>query len=473
MHGRDSRIKNLRWLTGGNLAVKPLWFVFLLFSTRLLGPGEFGRFMVALSFVGILWAVFEGGVDLYTMRELSIDAERFKHLFSRTTSLKMALGLIMLVVVMISAAFGAVPTDMRLLVGMAGVFAILNAVMVHARYVFRAFEVMKYEALSVILEKGSVVVLCALSFLLAARAEVFMGAYLLAYLLSAGCTLWMVVRVSGPIAVTLGARSLWREVLKPALPFAFMGVFTVIYYRSGTLMLQWITGDETLVGYYNAGYRLVEAFALLPAMIVMPLYPTFARDSGDRKEIFRLVEKSLRAILSISLMIAVPLTLFQNEFTLLFFGENFGPAAPSLGIIVFTMVPVGMGWLFSYLAGAINRQRQMNYFIGAITMANLILNAALIERWGVFGAAVTTLVTEGAITISALWVVRDYMDLRPLIRIAGGAAAVATAVLSLGWFGLYPGPFSVELLEASVLLVGGFIVVGLLRPAEFRTFLGL
>jgi O-antigen/teichoic acid export membrane protein len=469
----NSRLNNLRWLTGGNLAVKPLWFLFLLFSTRALGPEEFGRFMVALSFVGIVWTLFEGGVDLYTMRALSVDAERFRHLFSLTTSLKVALGLLMAVVVMISVSLGAVPADMQLLLALATVHCILNAVMVHVRYVFRAFEIMKLEAISVIAEKLSVVVICALTFLVAARAEVFMGGYVIAYLLSAGLTLWMVVRTAGSLRPAFSLRPLWNDVLRPALPFAMMTIFTVIYYRSGTLMLQWLTGDETLVGYYNAGYRLVESFALLPSIIVMPLYATFARSAGDRKEIFRLVERSLRAVLVISLLIAVPLTLFRKEVTALFFGEKFAPAAPALGVIVLTMIPVGMGWLFSYLAGAVNRQRRMNYYIVIVTVLNLVLNAVLIGRYGVMGAAVTTLLTEGAITLSALWVVRDYMEAGPLVRIGAAAAGVTALVVALGWGGLYPGPFPVQLCEAGLLLVGGFVLAGLIRPAEIRTFLGL
>jgi O-antigen/teichoic acid export membrane protein len=252
-----------------------------------------------------------------------------------------------------------------------------------------------------------------------------------------------------------------------------MSVFTVIYYRSGTLMLQWLTGNETLVGYYNAGNRLVEAFALLPAIIVLPLYATFARSAGDRKEIFRLVERSLRALLVISLLIAVPLTLFQSQVTVLLFGEQFAPAAPSLGVIVLTMVPVGLGWLFSYLAGAVNRQRQMNYYLVSISILNLIVNAILISSYGVMGAAVTTLLTEVAITLSALWVVRDYMEAGPLLRIVAAAGAVSLLVLVLGWSGLYPGPFLVQACEVGTLLVVAFILSGLVRPAEVRSFLGV
>ena len=46
-------------------------------------------------------------------------------------------------------------------------------------------------------------------------------------------------------------------------------------------------------------------------------------------------------------------------------------------------------------------------------------------------------------------------------------------VTALGWGGFYPGPFALRLCEAGGLLVGGFVLAGLVRPAEIRTFLGL
>ncbi|MCC6396693.1 MAG: oligosaccharide flippase family protein, partial [Bacteroidetes bacterium] len=365
---RDGIVANVRLLAGANLFVKPVWFAFLLLSTRFLGPEEFGKFMFALSYVGILTYVLEGGIDVFALREISARPESLWQVFPNTLLLKCVSGVAVGVVALLSTIFTGVSREAQILIAIAVLHGILNNLLVHGRFVFRALEIMRFEAYSIVVEKGAIVLICGIALFVYPTAAVFLAAFVIAYALATSATFLMLRRQTRFSLAWTPWPTLWKAVLKPALPFALMGIFMVVYFRAGTLMLQWLTGSEANIGYFNAGYRLVEAFALLPTIMVMPLYATFTRERSDKVIVGQRVHQSARGLLAVSLFVAVPFVFFSRDMTLLLYGPAYLPASQAIGVTVLTIVPVGMTWLFVHLAGAVGRQRILNYFIVGITL---------------------------------------------------------------------------------------------------------
>lgn len=472
MTGRQSVLQNFRWLAGANFAVKPVWFLFILMSTRVLGPEEFGRFMFALSFVAVVTYFFEGGVDMYTMRELSRGPGAFQTLLPQTLFLKGLLGVGVAVVGVAASLVLGFDTRTVVMIAMAGGHGLLNSVLVHARFVFRAFEKMKYEAVSILIEKVVIVAMCGVSFLVSRTAGVFMMAFVASYFLATSATLLMLWTRVGKLSLRIDWCALWPSVFRPALPFALMGIFMVVYFRAGTLMIQWITGSDTSVGYYGAGYRIVEAFALIPTIVVMPLYATFVRGEEDPAMLRGVISRAVRGLLALALVPAVPFILFHQDMTSLIFGADYLPASWAIGLTVLTVVPVGLTWLFVNLAGAIGRQRTLNFWIVGVTLVNLGLNYVLIHAMGVLGAAVTTLISECLMALAAIWVVRRYIDGRRLLLSVASAAASVVAVWAIVSAGVLPAEFIPRLVIAMILLVAGLFLTRLVTVSEARKVFG-
>ena len=82
-------------------------------------------------------------------------------------------------------------------------------------------------------------------------------------------------------------------------------------------------------------------------------------------------------------------------------------SASVLALIAITMIPVALNFVMGTLVAAAGRQPRANVFIVVVTAANLALNAMLIPRWGVNGAALTTLATEVLLAAASAWVTRD------------------------------------------------------------------
>lgn len=404
--GRGIR-DNMRDLATAHVAVKPLWFVFILLSTRLLGAAEFGRTMLAISFVSVIAVFLEGGVDILVVRELSARPHAYPVIFRHSLLYKSLSGLLVGGLAWALSYVPALGPPTRDLIAPAIAYSLFNTVMLHVRAAFRAFEVMQYEALSIGLEKGLVMVLCGGALLLHRGALGYLVAMAIAYAVALAWTLASLGRFRALPAGPVKSELLWREVLKPALPFALMNLFTVIYFRSGTLMLKSLTGQDTLVGHYNAGYRLVESYMLFPTIITTPLYPVLARRLAAGQAVADLVGPAARAVLGITLVITLPLALFRDFFTRLLFGAEFAPAADAVGLVALAMIPVGLTFVYGMLVAAAGRQGRANYWIVGATVVNLGMNAVLIPRWGANGAAATTVLTECVILAGNAWVIRD------------------------------------------------------------------
>jgi O-antigen/teichoic acid export membrane protein len=289
-----------------------------------------------------------------------------------------------------------------------------------------------------------------------------------AYTVAAAATLVLVARQAGMPQWKIDWRYLVDNVMKPALPYALVSFFMIVYFRAGTLMIGLLTGRQDLVGYYNAGYRLVESYMLFPSLVLAPLYPVFARNLDDRVWIRELLLKASRIVLVVSVSIAVPMSLFRSEFTLLFYGTPFEAAAPAVGIVTLSMIPVGMTWVYGTLVAASGRQGRANLLIFLITIVNILLNYVLIPIYLEIGAAITTLVTEVAVALVSIWIVRDFIEKRSFLMITAKASLIALLIFALHEFDLLPGPFWLRLAICLCIMSAAFFALRLVTLADLK-----
>ncbi len=410
MKERQSIMRNFRWLAGTNLAVKPLWLFFLFYSARVLGPNQFGEYMLALSYVSLVYSILEGGIDIFTVRELSTGRKEFQHLFPNTMFIKAVSGLGTVCVVIILSMVLLSSTVPSIILIYGGLYIVAYSLTTHARYIFRAFEVLKYEAISIFIEKIAVVSLCLLALLLEKSAVIFMAAFSIGYLITCVVTLFILLKKIGLPQWRITWKYLWNEVILPALPYALMSFLMVVYFRSATVMIKLLIGNEGIIGYYNAGYRLVEAFVLFPSMVIAPLYPVFARRNAEKSYIGTLALNSTRIITVVSLSICLLFILLSREFTQLVYGEEFLPAVNAIRFLPIAMVPIGLTWVFGTLVAASGRQWRANFYLLGITIANIVGHLIMIPSYGLMGAISVTLATECAVAITNIWIMRDYIN---------------------------------------------------------------
>lgn len=408
---RKSLFSNISWLAGANILVKPLWFFFLILTIRFLGAEELGKYTFIISFIALVSIIYEGGIDLLFVREISEKPHNFKKFFSNSLLSKLLLiipigftGFVLSIVLNFSS-------ETRQLLWLAIIYVAAYSLLLHIRCVFRAFENLKYEALSIVIEKLSVVILCSFALLTNNKASYFMLYFTISYIFTFIITLIIAIFKFKLPSVEFDLNYIWSNIIKPALPFALMNIFIVIYFRSGTLMLSALTKSDVLIGYYNAGYRIVEGFMFIPFMIAVSLFPFISRNKDNLVAIQKTIIQITKIMLSLSLLIAIPFLMFKENLTILLLGNNYINASLAIGIVILAIIPISLTSILGTVVAVIGRQGKANVLIIIGTILNIILNYLIIPIYGAVGASITTVFTEFFIFLVTFYIIRDYLPI--------------------------------------------------------------
>ncbi len=181
-----------------------------------------------------------------------------------------------------------------------------------------------------------------------------------------------------------------RTWLHSALPFMFMGSMYLIKSQTDLLMLGAIKGAEA-VGIYFAVARGAQLIDFVTNAANTVLGPNIASlyAEGKPEQIEKILIKSSRAVCLISLPIIVGLVGFGHWYLLLF-GSEFTQGQISLIILcVGQLVNVATGSVGLLLSMTGHERYTLISRVGS-TILNVVLNALLIPRWGIEGAAIAT-----------------------------------------------------------------------------------
>ena len=193
--------------------------------------------------------------------------------------------------------------------------------------------------------------------------------------------------------------------LSSALPFLFMGSLYIIKSRTDILMLGAIQGAEA-AGIYFAVSRGAHLINFILNSVNTVLAPNIASlyAEGKTKQLQRVVTKSARVVLLIALPITISMIAFGYWYLLLF-GQEFTQGRQALIILCVGQLAHASAGSVGLLLNMTGNERFTFISSAGGTGLNVILNALLIPRWGIEGAALaTTSTTILANTMNTLWV---------------------------------------------------------------------
>lgn len=227
-------------------------------------------------------------------------------------------------------------------------------------------------------------------------------------------------------------------------------------------------------------YSVAHVMGYVPIMFIFnPIWYYFqptavkAWESGEKSEIDRLFQSSLKVALGLIVLAAVLLTLLYRPLTLMIASAEvmIGPWVMLLITLAYTASMIG-----SYpdtVLRLLLKQRYSTYIAVATAGLNVVLNWVLIPGLGILGAA---LATAGAMLFQAVTLILICGRYHRLTFPAGFFLKTTGAGLALVWLarvlGIEPsGIFDMVTIALGVFLAYGLAVVGLgaVSPAQLRT----
>ncbi len=244
------------------------------------------------------------------------------------------------------------------------------------------------------------------------------------------CLLYACIAGRRLTILKLARWSVIREIAAHSPAFAGIAVLSALHWQAASVLAGRLS-SETEAALFGAASRF-----LIPVMVLMAAYGGVLQPAATRlAEVSRqalgaFMARSLRLVLALALPCAIGLALLAREVLTLLFSEKMLMAAPALQMMALSLVPFCGVMVLSRGLVATGHQRIDLCGNLIAVVINLLLNVALIPRFGATGAAAAQFVsTLSMLAFLAVFSARQLYRLE--FRQALLAAALPLALMAL------------------------------------------
>jgi PST family polysaccharide transporter len=391
-------LANTAWLSADKVIRLVVGLVVGVLVARHLGPEQFGKYSFALALVAIASSISSFAADSVVTREIVADARHSNVVLGSQFALR-ALGSLLAVSAVFIVSWLQGEGSETIILAIAAVSLLFSPFEGIATW-FQAEQRPKASVLS------KTVAFFVASFIRLILA--FGGASVVAF-----ATLFSVEAALSAVALAwtyhAHGERLWNwKVSRPwvaklfhdSWPLFFAGVSIMLYMRLDVVMLNKMQGAHE-TGIYSAATRISEAWNFVPMALMAALQPVLLRTKRDNPTLFIKRMDILYAFTAwASIAVAVVMSVTSGLVVRLLFGVNFQAAGSVLALHIWAGVAVYLGVASSQYLLAENLQKIAMFRTTLGLVTNILLNLALIPKYGAPGAAAATVVSYFLATFS-------------------------------------------------------------------------
>lgn len=209
-----------------------------------------------------------------------------------------------------------------------------------------------------------------------------------------------------------------RRHVKPALIFFVSFAAVQVYFILNKSLLGSMNGVEAC-GFFENSDKVVR-FCLLAVIsigtVLMPrLSYTYAKGETAKAEEY--LRKALQYSLFIALPIALGLSAIGPEFAPLFLGSQYQLTGELIALHALMIIPMGITCVTGtlYLLPT-NQMKSYTFAVICALIVNIVSGILLIWKIGIFGAVISSILTEVTAAIYQMVVVSKQLDLKKMFR---------------------------------------------------------
>lgn len=390
---RQTVLKNAIWLFSSQIAGHAIRAIVVIYAARVLGAAGFGAASYALSLAGIFMVITEMGMGNVLTKEMVRNPDKRDRYFATALSLRSLLSLVsFFLIISIGPLITRIPEAAALL-PLAALTLIFDSMRNLAIAFIHAKEKMEWEAglmlFTNIATVGAGVGILAI--------YVTPASMLYGYAFGSGAgflAAFIALRKYIKKTAANFDRTIAVDLLKQSLPLAFMGLLGGTMLSVDTIMIGWWNG-ATDVGLYTAAQKPIQiayGFALVAGSSLLPAFSRVARE--DTARFTSVLREVMRPVILISGVTSLICVLFAKELLVFVYGSSYAPAAGTFMILALTIAintPIIIGFNAIIATG---KQKIYLWSAPIEAASNVALNALLIPRMGIEGAALSTLITQ-------------------------------------------------------------------------------
>lgn len=390
-------LNNTTWILINQIFQLAVSFFVGIATVRYLGPSNYGEITYISSYVSFFSNFCALGLDTVVINRLVVYQDRDGEVIQSAIFLRFIAGLISVASVTLMIHF--IDHDQEL---------VMIAALMSLKLIFYAFNTVEYWYQYKLMSKKTAIA-DMIAFTIASLYRVYILATgksiywfacyeTLLYFVNAFFYVPMFRKdCSHPIHIS---KDLCLDLLHSCIPYLIAGLMLALYSQIDRIMIKQILNSTEEVGYYSVAATLCNLISFIPESISLSARPVLMQMKREKAQTYDLrVTQVLASIIWFSLVYSVLLTAFAAPVIRILYGDSYLPSVPALRILVWSS-------LFSHLTKIRDMwllgedQSRFVTFLSAIgTLMNVVLNAIMIPRLGMSGAAIATLLTQGILTL--------------------------------------------------------------------------
>jgi O-antigen/teichoic acid export membrane protein len=374
-------------------------FLLMLFLPRYLGPVEFGRLYLAQSVRDIFLLFVTFGGNYLVAKAVSREKERTGQILSDIVAMRFVFAILSIVAMIVFASVAGYPDEVRVMVLVFGVGMLWQGGLTTLFGCFMGHEQIKYTSVGSITERVFVSIVAVAAILWGA------GGTLISIIIVVGTLINFIILLRySKIIIPSFPPPRWsgvKQQAKAGVPYFMFTVFSTIYYRIDTLMLEKFS-PEAVVGWYGGAFRLFDVWNFFPAILTTTVYPVLSRlwSEGEAHH-KRTMHKSLEIMLIVGIPLSFGAIFFAEHIISLFYGlKAYYPSVRVLQILsaglIFLYIDMSLGTTLL----SSDKQKQMSVISLLAIPLKIGMNYFFIPYFeasqgnGGIGSALTTMITE-------------------------------------------------------------------------------
>ena len=389
-------LKNFLSLTFANIFTNFLGVITVAYLARILGPGDFGKINFALAVVGYFAILSHFGLNTIGTREIARAKEKINDYVSNILILKLCLGTIAFVLLCIFVLLINKPLEMKYLIILYG-FTIFTANVLLFDWVFQGIEKMEYQGIALILQ--GICYLALILLIIKSSEQLLLIPPILVFAQMLSVIFLIAVFIKKFRIPKFGFNlTLWKILIKNAIPVGLIGIMSIIIFNTPIVLLGFFRPQQE-VGYFAAAHKIVWMLIGLSTAFGAAIFPVLSYYHKTSFESFqKLCNHALKLMIILGIPTAVGITILAAHIINLVYGIKYATSVIILQILIWNVLLVYISVTFIFILLAAGRERKVLrisiFYAGSIVIFNLIL----ILKFGVIGAAITS-VTAGLITL--------------------------------------------------------------------------
>lgn len=428
--------KNTTWLTGAYIFQKIFAFVYFTLIARFLGATDIGSYVFAVSLATILSILIDFGLSPVLIRESSKNQDKANLYLNNIITVKIILAIITFIIAVITINLLNKGPMAEIMVYLAGLVMIFDSFTLSFWGIFRAWQNLKYEAISIAINQILIFTVGLIGVFLQLPLYILVIALLAGSIFNFIYSLTLLkTKLNFKIKLTWN-KTVLKTLFIIALPFALAGIFTRVYNYIDQVLLSVLIGDQSL-GWYSVAYKMTYALQFIPAAFAAAIFPAMSHlYKNDKDRLQYIFEKSMYFLIIMAIPTAFGVYILAEPVILYLYTTEYQASILTLQIFIFGIIGLFLNYPVGSLLNACDKQAINTANMGITMILNIILNIILIPQYQHLGAAIAALSSLSLLFILNLaWVPRIISyDYKYLISKTGLALFSATAMTITVYF---------------------------------------